>query len=205
MSVCVMAGVPPMTNIRSAMGRPATSGRWSQPLASSWSVGCPRSPTASRPYAIPCRHQHAGGRGRAAGFGRVGGLVVAHRALTAECRGRRRPPPTSANRARRGAGTTLLAAVGPHDQQVVDQVEVVLEAHLALVKPAGGQAAHVQVQGDVSPVVAGRGGGQLDLADDLGPQVQGGLGRLPGLQRKLGQVGPRGGGLLDLVMARRSP
>ena len=129
---------------------------------------------------------------------------MAHRALTAERRGRRRPPPTSANRAHRGAGTTLLAAVGPHDPQVVDQVEVVLEAHLALVEPAGGQAAHVRVQGDVSPVVAGRGGGQLDLADDLGPQVQGGLGRLPGLKRQLGQVGPRGGGLLDLVMARRS-
>ena len=129
---------------------------------------------------------------------------MAHRALTAERRGRRRPPPTSANRARRGAGTTLLAAVGPHDPQVVDQVEVVLEAHLALVEPAGGQAAHVRVQGDVSPVVAGRGGGQLDLADDLGPQVQGGLVGSQASSGSSGRSGRGGGGLLDLVMARRS-
>ena len=88
----------------------------------------------------------------------------------------------------------LLATVGLYDQAVVDEVEVDLEADLTLMQPASGQATHVQVQGHMPPVVAGRGGGQLDLADDLGPQVRGGLGRLPGLQRKLGQAGPRGGG-----------
>jgi hypothetical protein len=89
---------------------------------------------------------------------------------------------------------SLLATVGPHDQQVVDEVEVDLKADLTVVQPAGGQATDVQVQGHMPPVVAGRGGGQLDLADDLGPQVQGRLGRLPRLQRQLGQLRPRGGG-----------
>ncbi|HXU98497.1 MAG TPA: hypothetical protein VFP03_10385, partial [Jiangellaceae bacterium] len=85
----------------------------------------------------------------------------------------------------------LLAAVGPHQQAVVHEVEVDLEADLGMVQPAGGQAAHVQVQGHVPPVVTRRGRGELHLADDLHPQVKGGPGRLPDVRPARGKVGPR--------------
>ena len=78
-----------------------------------------------------------------------------------------------------------LPAVGPDDEPVVDEVEVDLEGHAGRrVHPARRQPAHVDVERDVPPVVARGGRGHPHLADDLRPQVQRVLRRLPLLERE---------------------
>jgi hypothetical protein len=56
-----------------------------------------------------------------------------------------------------------------------------------VMQPPRREAAHVDVEGDVPPVIARRDGGQPDLADDLAVQVQRVLRRAPVGQVQLGQ------------------
>jgi hypothetical protein len=65
------------------------------------------------------------------------------------------------------------ATVGRADDHgVADEVERDLERRVVVVQPPRGEAAHVDVQRDVPPVVAWRGARQSDLADDLAVEVQ---------------------------------
>ena len=85
-----------------------------------------------------------------------------------------------------------FATVGRDHQAVIDEVEVDLEGDTsARVQATRRQPAHVDVERDVPPVVAWRGGGHPHLADDLRPQVQGLLRLLPRCQRKLGELPSR--------------
>src|SRR5471032_3005196 len=65
-----------------------------------------------------------------------------------------------------------LTAVGPYHKAVVDEVEVDAEGDASLVHPPRRQPTDVDVERDVPPVIVGRRRGQLDLAYDLGPEVQ---------------------------------
>ena len=69
---------------------------------------------------------------------------------------------------------------------VVDEVELDLEVVGVDRHAARGQAPRRRVEGDVPPVVAHRHEREPGLADDLRPQVQRVLGRLPLLERKGG-------------------
>jgi hypothetical protein len=74
------------------------------------------------------------------------------------------------------------------DEPVVDEVEPDLEpGAVGRVQQPRGQAAHVDVQRHVPPVVLRRQRGHLDLADDLDPEVERVLRRLPLLERQRGQ------------------
>src|SRR4029077_7143747 len=73
-------------------------------------------------------------------------------------------------------------------EPMVDEVEGDLEGDAARgMQPARGQATDVHIQGDVPPVVPGGARGHPHLADDLHPEVERLLRRLPGGQRKLGE------------------
>jgi hypothetical protein len=91
----------------------------------------------------------------------------------------------------------LLAAVGRADpQRVPDHVEVDLERRAGAAHPSRGQAAHVDVQRDVPPVVARRGRRQAHFADDLAAEVQRVLRRAPVAERERRQAGRAHAGAL---------
>jgi hypothetical protein len=71
------------------------------------------------------------------------------------------------------------AVVGAHDQRVVDEVEVDLKCRVVVMQPPGREAAHVDVEWGVPPLVARRRGREADLAHDLAVEVQRVLGRTP--------------------------
>ena len=68
---------------------------------------------------------------------------------------------------------------GANAQCVVDEVEVDLKCLLVVVQPPGREAAQVDVQRGVPPVVARRRRCEPDLADDLAEEMQCVLGRAP--------------------------
>ena len=70
---------------------------------------------------------------------------------------------------------------------VIEKVDPDLEGRAATVETPGREPADVDVQRRVPPVVAGRRGGEPDLADDLHAQVQRVLGRAPVGQVQLGK------------------
>jgi hypothetical protein len=70
---------------------------------------------------------------------------------------------------------------------VVDEVEVDLEGRVSFVQPSGGEAAHVDVEGNVPPLVARRRGREADLAHDLAVEVQRVLRRPPVDEVELGE------------------
>ena len=79
------------------------------------------------------------------------------------------------------------AAVGSNDETVVDEIEVDAERDVVLMHSSRRQATHVDVQRDVPPVILGRCGGQLHLADDLSPELQRVFRLAPLVQRQLGK------------------
>jgi hypothetical protein len=66
-----------------------------------------------------------------------------------------------------------------HDESVVDEVERDLELGFPVVKATRGEAADVDVERRVPPVVARRRRGEPDLAEDLTVEVEGVLRRSP--------------------------
>jgi hypothetical protein len=74
-----------------------------------------------------------------------------------------------------------------HDESVVDEVERDLELGFPVVEATRGQAANVDVERRVPPVVARRRRGQADLAEDLAVEVERILGRAPVCEVKLGE------------------
>ena len=79
---------------------------------------------------------------------------------------------------------SCVAVIGVYHQGVVDEVEVDLEADIVgRVHAAGGETAHVDVEGYVPPMVSGCARRHPDLAHDLCPQVQRLLGWLPLFER----------------------
>src|SRR5439155_20444077 len=73
-------------------------------------------------------------------------------------------------------------------QPMVDEVEGDLErAPVLRVQTARRQTAHTDVEGNVPPVVARWARGHADLADDLHPEMQRLLRRLPRGERELGE------------------
>jgi hypothetical protein len=82
--------------------------------------------------------------------------------------------------------TTVVCA---HDECIVDKVEADLERRAVAMQSPGGQAAHVDVQRHVPPVIARGRCCQTDLADDLAVQVQRVLGWAPVSKVQLGQCG----------------
>jgi hypothetical protein len=77
------------------------------------------------------------------------------------------------------ARTIWYGIGGPRDQGVIGEVERNLERRAAVMQAACRQAADVDVQRDVPPVVSRRRRRQPDLADDPGVQMQGVFGRMP--------------------------
>ncbi len=71
------------------------------------------------------------------------------------------------------------AVVGANEQRVVDEVEVDLECRVLVVEPPRRQAAHVDVERCVPPVVPRCCGRESDLADDLAVQMERVLSRAP--------------------------
>ena len=81
------------------------------------------------------------------------------------------------------------AAVRADDEAVVDEVEVDLEGRAARrVQSASRQSADVDVERHVPPVISRRRRGHPHLADDLRPEVQRVLRRLPLFERQRWQV-----------------
>ncbi len=79
------------------------------------------------------------------------------------------------------------AVVGAYEQCMVEEVEVDLKGGVFVMQPPGREAAHVDVERRVPPVVARRRGCNAYLADDLAVQVQRVLGRTPVGQVELRQ------------------
>ena len=77
---------------------------------------------------------------------------------------------------------------GADDERVVDEVERDVIGRLLLMETARGQAAHVDVERDVPPVVARRSRGEPDLADDLAVEVERVLRRAPVGEVELGKL-----------------
>lgn len=86
----------------------------------------------------------------------------------------------------------LVAAVCPHDELVRDQVEGDVERRLAAVERAGGQAADVDIERSMPPVVAWGRRREAHLPQDLRVQVQRVLRRPPAGDPQLGKRHRRG-------------
>jgi hypothetical protein len=87
----------------------------------------------------------------------------------------------------------LATIGGADDEGVVNEVEGDVERRLPMVQAPRRQPTDIDVERDVPPVVAGRGGRQPDLADDLAVEMQRVLGRAPIAQLQLRKQGRRCG------------
>ena len=76
---------------------------------------------------------------------------------------------------------------GLNGQLVIDEVELDFENAIAVGDGGSGEAARVDVEGNLPPVIDERGESEADFADDLSPHVERGVGVLPGRE---GQIGP---------------
>ena len=88
------------------------------------------------------------------------------------------------DRARLEGHGSLLAVGGAQGQDVVDEVELDLQAALAGVHQRRRQSAGRDVEGDLPPVIDRRFEGESHLADDLGPPMHGLAGVCPLGQRQ---------------------
>ena len=79
------------------------------------------------------------------------------------------------------------AVAGVDAQRVVDEIEIDLEGQAAIRHRRGGQPAAGHIERHMPPMVDRGRQREADLADDLGPQMQGGAGVLP---LRIGQGGP---------------
>jgi hypothetical protein len=79
------------------------------------------------------------------------------------------------------------AVAGLDDKRVIDEVERDLEGRIAVMQPSRREAADVDVERDVPPVVARRRGRQPDLAEYLAVQMQRVFRCAPIAQMELGQ------------------
>ncbi len=85
---------------------------------------------------------------------------------------------------REGSDPTVASL---HDESVVDEVERDLELGFPVMEATRRQAADVDVEGRVPPVVARRGRREPDLAENLAVEVEGVLRRPPVCEVELGE------------------
>src|SRR5579872_1819886 len=69
---------------------------------------------------------------------------------------------------------------------MLDEIEPQLEGAIAIGHTRGGEAARGDVERHVPPMIDERGEAQANLADDLRPHVEGGVGIFPGIEREGG-------------------
>jgi hypothetical protein len=98
----------------------------------------------------------------------------------------------------------LITVALPNRKHVVDEVELHVEHRIPVWNCTGGQSPGTHIQGHLPPVIDQRHVDHADLADNLGPHMQGVAGGRPFVHHQARPVvGPRGA--LHVVPSHSSP